>query len=30
MQDDIGSLGSDMAVNNYQNVQLQPAEVLLS
>jgi hypothetical protein len=30
MQDHIGSLGSGMAVNNYQNVQPLPAEVLLS
>jgi len=30
MQDHIGSLGSGMAVNNYQNVQPPPAEVLLS
>jgi hypothetical protein len=30
MQDHIGSLGSGMAVNNYQNVRPQPAKVLLS
>jgi len=30
MQDHFGSLGSGMAVNNYQNIQPQPAKVLLS